>query len=164
MHDSFMTMSSLKNIFIEAAVSLANESLQEGGGPFGAVILKDGKIIARGKNRVVAKHDPTAHAEVAAIRQACKLLKTHDLSGCEIYASCEPCPMCLGAIYWARLDGIYFASTRNDAAKAGFDDSFFYNELALPLSQRKIPVEQISCKSEAAVWIAWASKTNKIQY
>mgnify|MGYP002750922851 CR=1 FL=1 len=121
------------------AIVLAEENVDNGGGPFGAVIARNGEIIATGVNRVTAEHDPTAHAEVSAIRAACKKLGTFDLSGCEIYTSCEPCPMCLGAIYWARLDKMYYANTKTDAKDIGFDDSFIYDELELKPADRKLP-------------------------
>ena len=119
------------------AIRLSIENVANGGGPFGAVIARGGEIIATGVNRVTASNDPTAHAEVSAIRRAARVLGTFNLSGCEIFTSCEPCPMCLGAIYWARLDRIYYANTKADAAAAGFDDSFIYDELALPRDLRK---------------------------
>lgn len=120
-----------KKDFMRKAIALSIENVKNGGGPFGAVIVKDNEIIATGVNRVTANHDPTAHAEVSAIRAACEKLNTFDLSGCEIYTSCEPCPMCLGAIYWAHLDKIYYGNNKHDAADIGFDDSFIYDELAL---------------------------------
>jgi tRNA(Arg) A34 adenosine deaminase TadA len=129
------------HIFLREAIRLAEENIsKQGGGPFGAVIVKDGEIIASAANTVTTGNDPTAHAEVNAIRAACKKLNTFDLSGCEMYASCEPCPMCLSAIYWARIGKIYYAGDRFDAQAAGFDDSFIYEELAQPLAQRKIPI------------------------
>lgn len=150
--------------FMREAIRLAAESATSGGGPFGAVIVKDGAIVGRGQNRVVPDRDPTAHAEVLAIRQACRALDTHDLSGCEIYASCEPCPMCLGAIYWARIDQIYYASTRDDAAAAGFDDSLFYYEFGKPLEQRRTPSEQLLAEEATAVLVDWATRTDKVPY
>jgi tRNA(Arg) A34 adenosine deaminase TadA len=146
------------------AIRLARESAAEGGGPFGAVVVKDGEIIARGKNRVVPDIDPTAHAEVLAIRAACRELGTYDLSGCVIYASCEPCPMCLGAIHWARLDRIFYACTRDEAAAAGFDDSLFYFEAGQPLEQRRIPSEQILAEEATAVLVEWTVRADKVQY
>lgn len=121
-----------KESFMREAIKLSLDNIDHDGGPFGAVIVKDGKIIARGANRVTASVDPTAHAEVNAIREAARVLGTFDLSGCEIYTSCEPCPMCLGAIYWAHLDKVYYGNTKADAKEIGFDDSFIYDELALP--------------------------------
>jgi guanine deaminase len=126
------------------AIRLSRESMADGqGGPFGAVIVRNGEVVSTGQNRVVRDADPTAHAEMMAIREACKKLNTHSLEGCEIYSTCEPCPMCLGAIYWARLDRVYYACTRDDAASAGFDDSLFYYEVAMPKEQRRTPLEQI---------------------
>ena len=121
------------------AIRLSEENVANGGGPFGAVIARGGEIIATGVNRVTASNDPTAHAEVSAIRRAAQQLGTFNLAGCEIFTSCEPCPMCLGAIYWARLDRVYYANTKADAKAAGFDDSFIYDELALPRDRRKLP-------------------------
>jgi tRNA(Arg) A34 adenosine deaminase TadA len=123
--------------FLREAIQVSIKNVQENnGGPFGAVIVKAGKIIARGANKVTAKNDPTAHAEVEAIRQACEVLGTFDLSGCDIYASCEPCPMCLGAIYWSRVDHLYFAATKEDAAEIGFDDEFIYEEIGKSFQSR----------------------------
>jgi len=157
-------MSDQREEFMREAIRLAGESAASGGGPFGAVVVKDGTIVGRGQNRVVPDRDPTAHAEVLAIRQACRALDTHNLRGCEIYASCEPCPMCLGAIYWARLDQIYYASTRDDAAAAGFDDSLFYYEIGKPLEQRRTPSEQILAEEAGAVLVDWAVRSDKIEY
>jgi tRNA(Arg) A34 adenosine deaminase TadA len=134
------------------------------GGPFGAVIVKDDKIIAEGWNRVTTYMDPTAHAEVTAIRDACKVLNRFNLSGCEIYTSCEPCPMCLAAIYWARIEKIYYANTRGDAAQIEFDDDFLYQELNLPIKQRKIPMIQVNHKEALAVFREWALKVDKMTY
>ena len=125
------------------AIKLSAESVRSGGGPFGAVIVRNGEIIARGENRVTVCNDPTAHAEVSAIREAAARMGTYDLSGCEIYSSCEPCPMCLGAIYWARLDRLYYAGTRADAANVGFDDAHIYEELPLDPSQRELPTQTL---------------------
>lgn len=151
--------------FMLEAIRLSRELMRSGnGGPFGAVIVKDGKIIARGSNRVTSTNDPTAHAEVVVIREACKVLGTFQLTGCEIYTSCEPCPMCLGAIYWARPEKIYYANTKTDAAIIGFDDAFIYSELNLTLPERKLPIEQI-CREEAiSVFNEWAEKPDKIEY
>ncbi|WP_418895400.1 nucleoside deaminase [Limibacterium fermenti] len=146
------------------AIALSIENVANGGGPFGAVIAKDGHIIATGVNRVTANHDPTAHAEVSAIRAACEKLDTFDLSGCEIYTSCEPCPMCLGAIYWARLDKMYFANNKDDAKQIDFDDSFIYDELALPLSERKLPAEILLRDEALKAFQLWQEKTDKIGY
>ncbi len=134
------------------------------GGPFGAVIVKDGEIIASGVNMVTSTNDPTAHAEIVAIRNACKALNTHQLDECEIYCSCEPCPMCLGAIYWARPKKIYYACTKDDAADAGFDDSHIYNELALPQKDRKIPVIQLMRDEGLKAFKEWKNNVSKIEY
>jgi len=134
------------------------------GGPFGAVIVKDGEVIAEGYNNVTSSNDPTAHAEVTAIRNACKKLKTFDLSGCELYTSCEPCPMCLSAIYWARIDKIYYANTKEDAADINFDDDFIYKEFDKDKNKRSIPTEQL-CRNEAIeVFKKWLNKSDKIEY
>jgi guanine deaminase len=151
--------------FMREAIRLARESMADGkGGPFGAVIVKKGEIIGRGMNRVVRDADPTAHAEMVAIRDACKKLATHTLAGCVIYCTCEPCPMCLGAIYWARLDRIYYACMRDDAASAGFDDSLFYYEVAKPMETRRTPSDQVLADEAAAVLVEWATKTDKVPY
>ena len=151
--------------FMRAAIDLSLEGLDTGrGGPFGAVVVKDGKIVGRGANQVTSTNDPTAHAEVVAIRDACKNLGTFQLDGCEIYCSCEPCPMCLGAIYWARPAKIYYACSREDAAGAGFDDSFIYDEIPLPISQRKIPMAQVLPKEAMTAFIQWNNMDGKIEY
>ena len=138
--------------------------MQSGGGPFGAVIVRNGEIIARGENRVTVCNDPTAHAEVSAIREAAARMGTYDLSGCEIYSSCEPCPMCLGAIYWARLDRLYYAGTRADAANVGFDDAHIYEELPLDPSQRELPTQTLLREEAQRVFEAWAGKLDKKEY
>ena len=133
-----------KEGFMREAIRLSIENMRAGnGGPFGAVVVKDGKIIARGFNQVTSSNDPTAHAEVVAIREACKVLNSFQLDDCEIYTSCEPCPMCLGAIYWARPSKMYYANTKKDAANIGFDDQFIYEELDLPLDKRQLSAEQL---------------------
>jgi tRNA(Arg) A34 adenosine deaminase TadA len=134
------------------------------GGPFGAVIVRDVEIIAEGNNEVTSKNDPTHHAEIVAIRNACKRLNTFDLVGCTIYTSCEPCPMCLGAIYWARLDKIFYANTKEDAAKIGFDDAFIYEELELPKNKRKMIMEQLLQEEAIKVFDEWANKEDKVEY
>ena len=134
------------------------------GGPFGAVVVRKGKIVARGWNRVTCDNDPTAHAEVSAIREACKKLKTFQLDDCELYTSCEPCPMCLAAIYWARLQKVYYANTRKDAAAIEFDDDFIYREVTLPVSRRTIPMKQLLRKEALKVFAEWAGKSDKIRY
>ena len=150
--------------YMRQAIRLAVENVKNGGGPFGAVIVKDGEVIATGVNRVTATHDPTAHAEVSAIREAAARLGTYDLSGCEIYSSCEPCPMCLGAIYWARLDKLYYAGTRADAANVGFDDAHIYEELPLEPSQRELPTQTLLREEAQRVFEAWAEKLDKKEY
>lgn len=149
----------LRAIQISREKMLANE-----GGPFGAVIVKDGKIIAEGWNCVTSTNDPTAHAEVQAIRKACSELRDFSLAGCVIYTSCEPCPMCLAAIYWARLDKIYYANTREDAASIDFDDDFLYQEISAPIEARKIPMEQLARDTALEVFEAWQAKSDKVRY
>ena len=146
------------------AIWLSKESVRNGGGPFGAVIARNGEIIAEGSNSVTTDCDPTAHAEVSTIRKACKALKVFDLSGCEIYTSCEPCPMCLGAIYWAHLDKIYMGNTRKDAAKIGFDDDFIYNEIALKPEKRHLPSEVLLHDEALEAFRMWDEKEEKITY
>jgi guanine deaminase len=155
----------MHNPFMARAIQLSIDNVHSGrGGPFGAVVVKDSAIIAEGTNLVTSANDPTAHAEVMAIRGACGKLATFDLEGCEIYSSCEPCPMCLGAIYWARLSRIYFANADADASKIGFDDSLIYRELAQPLSLRKIPMVQMMREEALVAFRLWESKTDKIVY
>lgn len=137
---------------------------QNEGGPFGAVVVKGGRIVGRGWNCVTSAHDPTAHAEVMAIRNACRRLKTFSLEGSEIYTSCEPCPMCLSAIYWARLECIYFGNTRKDAARIGFDDDFLYREVSKPISKRSLPLKSLLRVEALAVFAEWAAKPDKICY
>lgn len=147
------------------AIRLSAESVNDGkGGPFGAVVVKNGKIIGRGQNRVTSQNDPTAHAEVVAIREACKTLNSFQLEGCELYTSCEPCPMCLGAIYWARPASVYYANTKSDAAAIGFDDQFIYDELQRPMNDRKFAMIQIGRNEAIKVFEAWTNKTDKIEY
>ena len=150
--------------WMREAIALSSRNVDNGGGPFGAVIVKDGEIIARGANRVTADNDPTAHAEVSAIRAAAKKLGTFDLSGCDIYTSCEPCPMCLSAIYWARIGRIYYGNTQYDAKAINFDDSFIYNELSLAPEQRAIPAERILGDEAIATFNKWRDKEDKIEY
>ena len=150
--------------FMQRAIALAVENVRQGGGPFGAVIVRDGKILAEGVNRVTANHDPTAHAEVQAIRQAASLLQTFDLQGCDIYSSCEPCPMCLGAIYWAHLDHLYFAASKDDAAEAGFDDAFIYRELPLPIHERKLTTETLLEAEGKQPFDEWMANTDRVEY
>ena len=146
------------------AIRLSIENVANGGGPFGAVIARDGEIIATGVNRVTANNDPTAHAEVSAIRSASQRLGTFNLSDCEIFTSCEPCPMCLGAIYWARLKKVYYANTKADAKAIGFDDSFIYDELALPQDKRKLPAEAMLRNEAIKAFEAWQDKEDKTEY
>ena len=153
-----------KQELMKTAIDLSVKNVAEGGGPFGAVIAKDGKIVATGVNRVTADHDPTAHAEVSAIRAAAKALGTFDLSGCEIYTSCEPCPMCLGAIYWAHLDRMYYGNTKTDAAKAGFDDAFIYKELDLDPQKRSLRSEMMMHDEALEAFGDWMKKDDKIRY
>lgn len=154
----------MNNPFMARAIELAIENVRLGGGPFGAVVVKNGEIIAEGANSVTATNDPTAHAEVVAIRKACAALGAFDLAGCEIYTSCEPCPMCLGAIYWARPSRVYFGSTAADASKAGFDDSLIYSEIARPYAERKIPMQQLMADEAIEAFRAWEKQPNKIPY
>ncbi len=147
------------------AIRLSRDKMRCGaGGPFGAVIVRKGKIIARGWNRVTSANDPTAHAEITAIRAACRKLKTFQLDGCELYTSCEPCPMCLSAIYWARLKMVFYANTRRDAARIQFDDNFIYGEVSRPVSRRKIPMNQLLRPEALKVFAEWKIKTDKIAY
>lgn len=149
---------------MKRAIELSKNNISHGGGPFGAVIVKDGKIIGEGFNKVTANNDPTAHAEVEAIREACKNISNFDLSGAEIYTSCEPCPMCLSAIYWARLSKIYYANTKTDAAAIEFDDDFIYTEIPKPIEQRKISMVQMMRPEALEVFKAWQTSTVKIKY
>jgi tRNA(Arg) A34 adenosine deaminase TadA len=155
----------LKKEFMGKAISLAMANVVNlKGGPFGAVIVKDGKIVGNGSNQVTVINDPTAHAEIVAIRDATKNLNTFDLTGCEIYSSCEPCPMCLGAIYWARLDKLYYASTKDDAAAANFDDSHIYKEFALQKDERNLHSIQMMRDEAVKVFEEWIKSENKIAY
>lgn len=151
--------------FLQAAIHIARDGMLAGkGGPFGAVVVKDGRIVGQGCNAVTSTNDPTAHAEVVAIRDACQNLDTFQLTDCTVYASCEPCPMCLGAIYWARPDRLVFAATRTDAAEAGFDDAFIYQQLNQSLSERTIPTIRIETQEAKAVLEAWKTLTQKTAY
>jgi guanine deaminase len=155
----------MDNPFMARAIQLSLDNVLSGkGGPFGAVIVKNGEIVAEGVNRVTAINDPTAHAEVVAIREACAKLRAFELTGCEIYTSCEPCPMCLGAIYWARLARVYFGNLASDASKIGFDDSFIYREIAQVLRKRSIPMVPMMREQALAAFRAWQDKPNKIPY
>lgn len=146
------------------AIRLSEENLRNGGGPFGAVIAKDGEIVATGVNRVTSESDPTAHAEVNAIRAACRRLGTFNLSGCEIYSSCEPCPMCLGAIYWARLDALYYGNDKHDAARIGFDDAFIYEEIDLKPQERKLASRRLLAEEAIRAFDEWMNKKDKVEY
>lgn len=153
------------NYFMSRAIELAAENAGSvTGGPFGAVIVKDGEIVAAQSNKVTVDIDPTAHAEVNAIREACKVLGTFDLSGCILYSSCEPCPMCLSAAYWAHIDKIYYAADRYAAAKVGFDDEFIYKELSLPISARRLGLEQIMPEDGLVPFVKWSENNEKIHY
>lgn len=153
-----------KEELMREAIRLSEENVANGGGPFGAVIARDGEIVATGVNRVTADHDPTAHAEVRAIREACKKLNTFDLSGYEIYSSCEPCPMCLGAIYWAHLDRLYYGNDKTDAKEIGFDDSFIYDEIALPPNRRHLHSEILLDNEAIRAFEMWDRYENRIKY
>ena len=146
------------------AIELSIESVNTGGGPFGSVIVKDEKIIAEGFNKVTSTNDPTAHGEIVAIRKACKSLNNFNLSGCELYSTCEPCPMCLSAIYWAHIDKVYYANTRDDAKKIDFDDSLIYSELLKNVKIRKIPMAQMMREEALKAFELWDKKTDKVKY
>ena len=154
-----------RNTFMRRAITLAEQNVAaSGGGPFGAVVVYDGRIIGEGTNQVTGTHDPTAHAEVVAIRAACAELGDFSLAGAEIYASCEPCPMCLSAIYWARIDRIFFGNTKTDAAAIGFDDDHIYREIPLPISERAIPTERLLADEAIEAFRAWETADNKVEY
>lgn len=151
--------------FLEEAIRIAVENVRTGrGGPFGAVVVRDGSIIARGANRVTVNLDPTAHAEVVAIREACRALGSFQLTGCDLYCSTEPCPMCLGAIYWARAERVFFAATHRQAAASGFDDHFIYDELTLPLDERRLPIRRIVLPSADTPFLEWDASPDKVEY
>jgi tRNA(Arg) A34 adenosine deaminase TadA len=150
--------------FMRGAIALAVENVRSGGGPFGALIVKGGRIIAEGTNQVTVTNDPTAHAEIVAIRAACCVLGDFQLTGCELYTTCEPCPMCLGAIYWARPDRVIYAGLAADAAAAGFDDAYIYTELSVPPASRRIPMTQLLRDESLAVFSAWKQQPNKKLY
>ncbi len=151
--------------FMQLAIDKAREGMNSGaGGPFGCVIVKDGQVIASGFNTVTSSNDPTAHAEVVAIRKACEILQTHQLTGCEVYTSCEPCPMCLGAIYWARPDAVYYGCTREDAAMAGFDDHFIYSEIMMPLKERRIAMTGLKRTDALPLFEEWLHTNDKQLY
>jgi tRNA(Arg) A34 adenosine deaminase TadA len=151
--------------FIAEAIQLAVDSVDAGiGGPFGAVVVRDGHIVGRGQNCVTSKHDPTAHAEITAIRDACKALGTFTLAGCDLYASCEPCPMCLAAVYWARIDRLFYAACRDDAAQAGFDDETIYAELGFSIEDRSLPMVRIESELVTRPFEVWKAKADKTPY
>ena len=154
----------MKNEFMKRAIELSIESVNKGGGPFGCVIVKDEKIVSEGSNKVTSSKDPTAHGEIVAIREACKKINNFSLSGFELYSSCEPCPMCLSAIYWARIDKVYFANTRQDAQKIDFDDSLIYSEFQKNLDKRKIPMVQMMRSEAIKAFELWDKKTDKVKY
>jgi guanine deaminase len=150
--------------FMAEAIRLARDSVRSGGGPFGCVVVKGGRIVARGHNQVTARNDPTAHAEVTAIREACRHLQAFQLGDCELYTSCEPCPMCLGAIYWAHIPRVYFAANRADAAAAGFDDDFIYSQVPLPPEERSVAMRSLLREEAVSVFGEWIAKPDKIPY
>ena len=154
----------MKNRFMSRAIELSIESVKSGGGPFGSIIIKNNEIISEGMNRVTKNNDPTAHGEIVAIRNACKNLNDFSLKGCELYTSCEPCPMCLSAIYWSRIDKIYYANTRDDAKKIDFDDSLIYSELTKKIKERKIPTTQLMRDEALQGFKLWKNTENKVKY
>ena len=154
----------MKNKFMQRAIELSIESINSGGGPFGSVIVKDEKIISEGMNRVAVNNDPTAHGEIVAIRNACKKLNTFNLSDCSLYSSCEPCPMCMSAIYWSRIGNVYYANTRDDAKKINFDDSLIYSEIPKKNEDKKIPIKQMMRNEALKAFDIWDKKTDKIEY
>jgi guanine deaminase len=155
----------MKQKFMREAVRLSIQMMRRGkGGPFGAVVVKGNRIVGRGCNQVTSSNDPTAHAEVVAIREACKTLKTFQLDDCDLYTSCEPCPMCLSAIYWARLRSVFYGNTRKDAAKIAFDDDFIYREVALPIRKRSLVMKQLLRDEALAAFVEWENKADKIPY
>ena len=154
----------MKNKFMQRAIELSLESINSGGGPFGSVIVKDEKIISEGMNRVTVDNDPTSHGEIVAIRNACKKLNTFNLSNCSLYSSCEPCPMCMSAIYWSRIGKVYYANTRDDAKKINFDDSLIYSEIPKKNEDKKIPIKQMMRDEALKAFNLWDKKTDKIEY
>lgn len=153
-----------KETWMNQALELAKDSIETGGGPFGAIVVRGNEVVGRGQNRVTLHNDPTAHAEVQAIRDACNNLNTFDLTGCQIFTSCEPCPMCFSAIYWARIDTVYYAGTHSDAEKAGFDDAFIYNEIKLPMQQRSVLFEQVNAHRGFDPFVKWLAFDGKTHY
>ena len=154
----------MKNEFMKRAIDLSIESVNNGGGPFGSIIVKGNKIISEGSNKVTSTNDPTAHGEIVAIRSACEKLNNFSLNGCELYSNCEPCPMCLSAIYWARIDKIYYANTREDAGKIDFVDSLIYSEFEKKINERKIPMIQMMREDALKAFELWSKKIDKIKY
>ena len=150
--------------FMRQAIELATDNVRRHGGPFAALVVKDGAVIATGVNQVTRTNDPTAHAEMVAIREACRVLRSFQLTGCEVYSSCEPCPMCLGALFWARPAHVFFAATQSDASAAGFDDSFIYRQIALAPADRVIPMVQVADEDAARPFAEWGRKTDKTEY
>jgi len=150
--------------FLQQAIALAVENVRRGGGPFGALVVRDGVAIATGINQVTRSNDPTAHAEVVAIREACRVLGSFQLAGCDVYCSCEPCPMCLGALYWARPDRVFFAATQDQAAAAGFDDSFIYRELRAAAPDRTLPLIHVADEQAALPFDEWTGKIDRAEY
>lgn len=154
----------MTNSFMKQAIELAVANVRREGGPFAALVVKDGIVIATGANQVTRANDPTAHAEIVAIREACRVLGDFQLLGCEVYTSCEPCPMCLGAIYWARPERVFFAATHQEAAAAGFDDSFIYRQIAVPHSERSIPMIHVVDQHATQPFEEWSGKPDKTEY
>ena len=154
----------MKNEFMSRAIELSIENVHKGGGPFGSLIVKDNKIISEGFNKVTSTNDPTAHGEIVAIRNSCKILSSFSLKGCDLYTSCEPCPMCMSAIYWAKIDSVYYANTRNDAKKIDFDDSLIYEQLTKNIKERKIRMIQLMRNEALKAFELWDKKTDKIKY
>lgn len=158
-------MTTTREHFMRRAIALSREGMEGGrGGPFGCVIVRGGEIVGEGVNMVTSTNDPTAHAEVTAVRNACRSLGRFDLRGCEVYTSCEPCPMCLAALYWARVDRIYYANSRADAAVIGFDDDFLYREVPLPIGERSLPASRLLPEEARAVFDLWETKPDKVRY
>jgi guanine deaminase len=154
----------MQDSFIRQVIDSAVENVRRGGGPFAALVVRDGIVIASGANQVTRSNDPTAHAEIVAIREACRVLGDFQLAGCDLYSSCEPCPMCLGAIYWARPARVYFAATEDDAAVAGFDDAFIYEQFCIPHAERSIPMIRVETDAATRPFAEWASQSDKIRY
>ncbi|MGB5525756.1 MAG: nucleoside deaminase [Gemmatimonadota bacterium] len=150
--------------FLREAIDVASDNVASGGGPFGAIVVRDGEVVARGANRVTSSNDPTAHAEVEAIREACRVLGTFQLEGCEIFSSSEPCPMCLGAVYWARPTAVFYANGREVALAAGFDDDHIYEEFLLPPEQRRYPLARLEIDGADEPFRRWAEKTDRVEY